>query len=89
MSFSPLSAPCVGQIVNDLGNFFDVAPREANDLPGWAADCAHRIYVGNAGETRLARILKTVAYVVIDEDANGAPVYEKWPLRSSRFYAGA
>ena len=33
--------------------------------------------------TRQAKILKTVAYVVVDEDHNG-PVIEKWPIRNLR-----
>jgi len=30
------------------------------------------------GEIRYANILKTVAYVAIDEDANGMPVLDRW-----------
>lgn len=37
------------------------------------------------GNTRFAKIKKTVAYVVIDEDENGW-VIEKWPLRQHKKY---
>jgi hypothetical protein len=32
---------------------------------------------------------KTVAYVVIDEAADGSPVVEKWKLRGHRVFATA
>jgi hypothetical protein len=35
----------------------------------------------NAEEVRYARILKTVAYVVVDEDEYGLPVEEKWQIK--------
>jgi hypothetical protein len=36
-------------------------------------------------EMRYARILGTVVYVAVDEDAEGKPVTEKWKA-SSKFY---
>lgn len=39
------------------------------------------IAVGPLGETRPAKILKTVAYVVVDEDQNGLPIVEKWSIK--------
>ncbi len=35
---------------------------------------------GNRG----IRLLKTVAYVAVDEDEFGAPVFEKWSIRDRR-----
>lgn len=32
--------------------------------------------------TRSARVLKTVVYVAVDEDANGKPVLEKWHIKN-------
>ena len=46
----------------------------------------HLIYVGSV-ETRYAKVLKTVAYVVIDEDENGEPVTEKWHIKKHRVYS--
>ena len=51
----------------------------------FAPDLPHTVYVG-AGETRAARVLKTVAYVAVDEAADGSPVLEKWKLRDHRQY---
>lgn len=45
----------------------------------------HLVYVGS-GETRYAKVLKTVAYVVIDEDENGEPVIDKWYIKKHRVY---
>ena len=46
-------------------------------------DFPHEIFVGMGGtdETRRARVLKTVAYVVVDEDDSGMPVVEKWDIK--------
>ncbi len=33
------------------------------------------------GDWRLARVLKTVAHVVVDEDEHGRPVTERWQTR--------
>jgi len=35
---------------------------------------------------RYARVLKTVAYIVVDEDELGQPVIEKWETRGRRAY---
>jgi hypothetical protein len=32
-------------------------------------------------QTRFAKILKTVAYIAVDEDAEGKPVLEKWDIK--------
>lgn len=43
------------------------------------------VWVGNA-ERRWAKVLKTVAYIVVNEDENG-PVVEKWYIKNHREYA--
>ncbi len=35
---------------------------------------------------RWAKVLKTVAHVVVDEDADGNPVVEKWDIKDHRPY---
>jgi hypothetical protein len=35
----------------------------------------------NGNERRAVKLLKTVAYVAIDEAADGSPVLEKWLIR--------
>lgn len=45
------------------------------------------VYVGpNGDQTRFARVLKTVAYVVVDETDDGKLVVEKWPIKKLCFY---
>jgi hypothetical protein len=35
---------------------------------------------------RHARILKTVAYIIVDEDEYGLPVIEKWDITSHKVW---
>ena len=54
---------------------------EWKDAPENFAGMPHFVYVGSMGEMRFARVLKTVAHIVVDEDENGDPVIESWPIR--------
>ena len=45
------------------------------------AEYPHVLFCGFGKQTRRCKVLKTVAHVVIDETADGAPVIEKWPLK--------
>lgn len=36
---------------------------------------------------RFATVKKTVAYVCVDEDAQGKPVMEKWVIKKHRIYS--
>lgn len=72
------------------GNFFEYAIRPDEGID-FAPDCPHIVYVTNKIEGvehgfRYAKVLKTVAWVVVDEDDNGEPVYEKWNIKGHRFY---
>ena len=40
----------------------------------------HRVHIGH-NQTRYAKVLKTVAYIVVDESEDGKPVLEKWKLK--------
>jgi hypothetical protein len=40
----------------------------------------HRVWVSNE-EWRYAKVLKTVAYIAVDEDEYGKPVTEKWDIK--------
>jgi hypothetical protein len=64
--------------------FFEYAERRWHD-DNFAPEMPHMIYVG-AGDVRLAKVLKTVAYIVVDEDADGNPVVEKWHIKNHRIY---
>lgn len=76
----------------DHGHMFEYAERR------WFSDhvapeMPHVVYVGTSGSnsvgvvTRLAKVLKTVAYIVVDEDENGNPVIEKWSIKQHRAYS--
>jgi len=60
----------------EFGNYFEFSD-DPNIFTDWDRKhgMTHRIFVGQGAETRPARILKTVAYVMIDED-----VCEKWNI---------
>lgn len=66
----------------EYGNFFEFRPTQNP----WAIEngLEFEIAVGpdyNNLQVRFAKILKTVAYVAVDEDANGKPVFQKWEIR--------
>jgi len=63
----------------DYGNVFEYAERRWPD-DNFHPDFPHVIYVGN-GETRLAKVLETVAWVLVDEDK-----FEKWHIKQHRHY---
>jgi hypothetical protein len=62
--------------------FFEYSERRWGD-DSFAPEMPHVIYVADG--TRLAKVLQTVVYVVVDEDDNG-PVIQKWPIKSHRHY---
>lgn len=66
---------------NTKYEYLDKAPSQ------WCADrgATHTIYVGPFSETRPARILKSVAYVGIDEE-NDQLVWEKWEIKNHKNY---
>jgi hypothetical protein len=66
--------------------------RAAYDL---SIGATHLVYVGpwcrpqdgiDRG-TRAAIVKRTVAYVAVDEDDSGAPVWERWPIKQHKEYA--
>ena len=62
----------------ETGKFF--AFRDAGERDMALIESPHQVFVGPDSETRYARVLKTVAYVVVDENDEGL-VIEKWPVR--------
>lgn len=67
------------------GHAFEYCDRDARDRAVFAPDLPHEIYV-TPRDTRAARVLKTVVYVAVDEDADGNPVLEKWRIKGHRAY---
>ena len=76
----------LGQFVEkDHGNFFEYAERPEGLGGDFTPDAQHIVYVGR-GEYRFARVLKTVAYIAVDENGDGFPVWEKWSLKQHHQY---
>ncbi len=50
----------------------------------WGAKigATHTVYTGCFSEERYAKVLKTVAYICVDEDENCQPVWEKWFIKT-------
>lgn len=91
MSFYTYTKDPIGCFVEkDTGNYFEYSLN--NDGAEWVNPEAypHKVWVGGEGVCgmsgyRYARVLKTVAYVIVDEDENG-PVLERWILNSNKEY---
>lgn len=75
---------------NVLGRFINAETRAVfeygvvGDLPfGPEYRCA--VWLSD-GSFRYAKVLRTVAYVVVDEDECGGPVVERWEIRQHKEY---
>lgn len=92
MSFAPYynapgmdAPPVLGCFDVRDGARFEYSARPANDRDGAWPAFPHRVFTCDGDRAALVRA--TVAYVVIDECDDGAPVVEKWMLRNARAYA--
>jgi hypothetical protein len=76
----------LGQFCNyHAAGVFEYSERLPGQFPeDFCPDYQHVIYLID-GNVRLARVLQTVAHVVIDENDHGA-VVERWKLRGHRHY---
>lgn len=72
----------VGQFQHkETGKYFEFRKTVNTTVPGFE-HYPYEVFVGPQAESvRFARILKTVAYIAVDEDENGNPVEEKWPIK--------
>lgn len=52
-----------------------------DDKPLWIVENGPHALFMSDGSKRTARVLKTVAYVAVDEDEYGLPVWEKWAIK--------
>ena len=66
---------------SEVGNVFEYFKAESTPFPGYD----FKVCVGN-GESRYAKVLETVVYIVIDEDADGQAVESKWYIKKHRHY---
>jgi len=68
------------------GHLFEYKSRPLDDMQHFAPTFPHLVYVGPDHSTRPALVKRTVAHVVIDEDAAGQPIVVRWHIRSHRVY---
>lgn len=70
-------------VEKDVRGFHEYSPN-TDDMTG-AWDFPHVLHTFDG--VRYARILKTVAYIAVDEDEYGLPVVEKWDITSHKKYS--
>jgi len=91
MAFYTYAKNTIGIFVEkDTGNYFEYSDNDDLDMPSYY-EFPHKVWVGGGGVCgmtgyRYARVLKTVAYIVTDEDDCGEPVVEKWHLKKNTGY---
>ena len=88
MAFWTHTVAPVGRFVEkEVGNYFEYSLND--DDFDFCKEFAHKVWVGglvNDQGYRYANVKKTVAYVIVDEDAGG-PVLERWFLKKNTEYA--
>ena len=68
-----------------FGATYEYSARPEGDRQGMWPGYPHRIFTCDGD--RAALVLKTVAYVITDENEDGSPVFEKWELKRHKAYA--
>lgn len=66
----------------DFGKWFTYRTNSRLDINAMP----HEIDVGDG--LRFGEVKKTVAYISVDENADGSPVVEKWALRAHNIFKG-
>lgn len=87
MARAPLSEYYTGRLLGqfrhaETGVTFEYSM--ARDRP-FGNEYGYAVWM-RAGVMRYAKVLKTVAYVVVDEGADGRAITERWQLRSHQEY---
>jgi hypothetical protein len=75
-------------VEKDTGNYFEFSINEDHMAADENGGFTHKVWVGDTigSPFRYAVVMKTVAYIAVDEDEDG-PVVEKWYLKKCREYA--
>ena len=80
MAYANGKQPVSGEFrEKEFKNHFEFIDRV--DEWGTRIGATHTIYLRD-NNTRYARVLKTVAYVCVDENDFGEPVWEKWQIKT-------
>lgn len=89
MAYLTYTVDPIGSFVEkDVGNTFEYSFNdEQGDMPQWP----HRVWVasgkiGNDSGWRYAKVMNTVAYIVVDENDYGEAVVEKWNIKKRTDY---
>ena len=72
----------------EYGNPFEYSKNDDASTPWDGLQFDHKIWVGdmcNGSGFRYGNVMKTVAYIAVDEDEDG-PVIEKWNIKTHREY---
>jgi hypothetical protein len=94
MAFAPISTYFAphgdgsirgGFYEKDHGNFFEYSDAEAAEDPSPWPKYNMKVWL-NQGKWRYAKVVKTRAYVVVDEAEDGTPIVEKWILKKNGEY---
>ena len=88
MALAPMSVePVLGEFVEkEIGNYFHWSENN-HCFMDFHKDFPHLVWVGGLGQQyRYAEVLKTVAYICVDEDECGLPVVEKWEIKNRKEY---
>jgi hypothetical protein len=92
MAFAPTKtyfeydATILGSFVEkDYENLFEFSVNDEPDHFVSSKNYPHKVWVAE-NSWRYARVLKTVAYVITDEDADGYPVVERWFIKNHNTY---
>jgi hypothetical protein len=91
MAFATIEACNAGVVLGSFiererGHRFEFATRDPLRVRFFAPEFPHAVFVGPFSEERAALVMRTVAYIVTDEDAAGFPVVEKWEIKNRRDY---
>lgn len=76
-------------VEKDTGNYFEFSINEDHMAADENGGFTHKVWVGDTigWPYRYAVVMKTVAYIAVDEDDEGLPVVEKWYLKKCQEYA--
>jgi len=81
--------------LKDSGELFEYSEAKEEDWVAYADyglkdQYVHRVWVTRPWHMdrgfRMAKVLKTVAYILLDEDRDGNPVIEKWEIKKHNVY---
>ena len=65
----------------DHGTFFEFSTATPGESDWAGAEYTSKVWVRGGDSWLLAKVLKTVAYVVVDENAAGKPIIERWATK--------